>query len=127
MYEAIAKLNSTIVQSQLIYLYFNTYLIKSVFFVCGIVELLEEQNIILQKIYKATIAKKMKLRTTFLRAILYMRQNVIGMRLITLKINIAILICKLYIGNIRAKSRMNKLIQYHEELIMIENSTRECK
>ena len=110
MYEAIAKLNSTIVQSQLIYLYFNTYLIKSVFFVCGIVELLEEQNVILQKIYKATIAKKMKLRTTFLRAILYIRQNVIGMRLITLKINMVMLVYKLYIGNIRAKSRMNKLI-----------------
>ena len=77
--------------------------------------------------YKAMIAKKIGLRTTFPRAILYKRQNAIGIGLITPKIIIAMLACKLYIGNIRAKSRMNKLIQYHKESIMIENGVRECK
>ena len=39
MYEAMVKLNSTVMKLQLVYLYFNTYLIKKVFFECGIIKL----------------------------------------------------------------------------------------
>jgi len=56
----------------------------------------------------------------FPRAILYGRQNAIGMRLIRPETILAILTCKLYIRNLRGKMRNSKLIRYHEEMIMVE-------
>ena len=86
----------------MIYLYFNTYLLKSAFFSCGIVNLSTKQEEKLQKKYEIVIAQKMKLGMTFLRAVLYSRRKVIGIGLIRPKMAIAIQACKLYIGNLRA-------------------------
>ena len=47
MYKAMAKLNSTVTKLQLVCLYFNAYLIKKVFFRCGIIKLEKEQIVIL--------------------------------------------------------------------------------
>jgi len=45
MSQAIIKLQKTVVEEELIYLYFNAYLLKSVFFGCGVVNLSNEQQI----------------------------------------------------------------------------------
>ena len=44
MSQAIIKLQKTVVEVGLIYLYFNAYLLKSVFFGCGVVNLSNEQQ-----------------------------------------------------------------------------------
>lgn len=110
MHKAITKLARTEIQPHLIYLYFNTYLAKSVLFRCGIVKLTLAQTTELQKMYKVIIAKKLRLGSTFLRAILYSRQNVMGLGLIKPIIVIVMLASKQFIRNIRLESRLNKLI-----------------
>jgi len=45
----------------MIYIYFNIYLIKSVYFGCEIIALNKLQDNILRKIYKPIIAKKLGL------------------------------------------------------------------
>ena len=81
----------------------------------------------LQKIYEFIIATKLRLGSIFLRAVLYLRRNAVGIRLIWLEIVIVILTNKLFIKNIRATTRLNKLIQYNEEAVMVEYSLREIK
>ena len=76
--------------------------------------------IILQKMYESTIAKKMNLRVIFPRVILYSRQNTLGLGLIRPKTIMVMLAYKLYIGNLREKTRNGKLIRYYEEIIIVE-------
>ena len=58
--QAITKLQKTIIEAGLIYLYFNTYLLKSVFFRCRVVNLSVKQQTKLQKKYEGTIIQKNK-------------------------------------------------------------------
>ena len=102
------------------YLYFNAYLIKSVFFRCGIVKLNEKQLKDLKQTYENAIAQKMNLGATFLRAMLYFRRNTLGIGLIKQETIIAMLACKLCIRNVRAETRIGRLIKYNEQIKMIE-------
>ena len=56
----------------------------------------------------------MNLSAIFPRAVLYFRRNALGIGLIKPEIIIAILACKLYIGNVRAKTRIGRLIKYNK-------------
>ena len=62
MRKAVAKLNNMILHSNLTYLYFNVYLLKSVFFRCGIINLNEKQEKELQRMYEEMIVIKFGLR-----------------------------------------------------------------
>ena len=62
----------------------------------------------------------MKLGMIFLRAVLYLRRNAIGIRLIRPKMAIAMQACKLCIRNLRAQMKIARLIRINEEVIMIE-------
>ena len=64
----------------------------------------------------------MNLGSTFPRAILYFRRNTLGIGLIKPETIIAILACKLYIGNVRAETRIRKLIKYNEQIKIVEYS-----
>ena len=57
----------------------------------------------------------MRLGKKFLRSIMYAKQNAVGIRLIASKIVITMLSVKLYIGNMRQKSRVANLITINEE------------
>ena len=52
------------------------------------------------------IARKLGLGSNFPRAIIYIRQNAVDVRLIKLKKAIAILAYKLHIGNLRVDTRI---------------------
>ena len=65
---------------------------------------------------------KMNLGKTFLRAVLYSRQNVVRIELIKPKIAIAILAYKLYAENKRVATRIVKLIKLYKEKIIVEYS-----
>ena len=62
----------------------------------------------------------MKLGMTFLRAVLYLRRNMIGIGLIRPKIIIVMQACKLYLVNLRVQMRIARIIRINEEAIIIE-------
>ena len=127
MYKAIAKLNSTVMKPQLVYLYFNTYLIKKVFFRCRIIKLYKEQTRILQKMYGKIIIKKLGVEENFLRGVLYSRRNTVGYGLVKAETVLAMISMKLYVGNIRANTRNKDLNCLNKEVVMVEYGYREVK
>ena len=70
--------------------------------------------------YKVTIAKKLRLRSTFSRAVLYSRWNVMDLELIKPITVIVMLANKQFIRNIRLELRLNKLIRYNKESVLME-------
>ena len=103
---AIAKLKATTLYTDSTYLYFNAYLIKSVFFGTGIMHLILKQNKELKVICEEAICTKLGLRSKFPRAILYSNKSSIGIELIAPETSIAMLTIKLYIGNKRAQTKV---------------------
>ena len=120
MIEAIEKLKGTELYLYLSYLYFNAYLLKSIFFGCSIIKLTSIQRTKLYKLYEKIIVKKLRLEETFLRYVLYTRQNVVEIGLIKPETAIAMLKVKLYIRNIRSNTRITNLIKVNKEKVIIE-------
>ena len=97
--KAIFKLYSTSIHPQLTYVFFNTYLIASVYFRCRIMTIIEKQELELIKIYEKTVLTKLGLSKKFLRAILYSRKMLLGLGLLKPSIIIETLVLKLYTGH----------------------------
>ena len=70
MRKAIYKLHTTNIYPQLTYIFFNVYLITSVYFGCRILSITQVQKKLLA-IYEKTVLKKLGLSEKSLRAILY--------------------------------------------------------
>ena len=66
------------------------------------------------------IAKKIKLGTKFIRAILCTRQNAIEIELIKLSIVVVMLAGKLCIRSTRAHMRIESLIKLNQEMEIVE-------
>ena len=96
---AIAKLNNTNTIPQLIYVFYNAYMIKSIYFGCGILKLTPTQEAILIWIYELTLLQKLGLSIKFSRSVLYIRKSVVGIGIIKPSTIIDILALKLYIGH----------------------------
>ena len=62
----VAKLKETTIYSHMVFIVFDAYIMKSVYFGYGIVELHSKQELIIQKIYRETILKKIGLGKKFL-------------------------------------------------------------
>ena len=103
----IFKLKNTIILIQLICLFFNICLTKSLYFSCGIIELSKEQDSILRNIYEKIILEKLGLSKKFLRKVLYIRKNTLRNELVTLITMVETLVLKLCIGQKRAKIRIS--------------------
>ena len=124
--EPIAKLNTIDIKHYLICLYFKTRLLKKVFFVCGVIKLIDHQDKALRKLHETNIDKKLRLGCNFPRAKCYWGKNSVGMYSIKQKIVVVILAYKLYIGNTRAHMKISKIVKIQEESVTIEHR-RECK
>ena len=59
--DAITKLKNITIIAPLVYVYFNAYLLKVVYFSCGIIKLTSKQESVLKKLYKSTILQKLGL------------------------------------------------------------------
>ena len=90
------------------YLYFNAYLLKKVFFECRVINLSKEQDKELRRMYETTLAKKLRLGSNFPRTALYSRKNAVEIGLIKPKTVVATLACKLHVGNLRANTKIAK-------------------
>ena len=64
------------------YIFFNMYLLRSVFFGCSMVEISEKQEKELKKIYEILLLTKLKLGEKFPRRILYTRRTALGVGII---------------------------------------------
>ena len=101
--EAIHKLKNIIIITSIIYVFYNMYLIKKVYFRCKIVKLILQQENILIKISKTVLFVKLGLSKKFPRKMLYTRKSTLGISLIRSSTILAILTLKLYLGHKRSK------------------------
>ena len=120
MRKSVVKLNNTVLYSNLTYLYFNAYLLKSIFFECRIVNLNEKQEKELQRIHEEMISIKLRLGQKFPRHVLYTRRNAIGIGLIKPNTTITMLTIKLFIRN-SAKTRIAQIVKIIDEMEAIEH------
>lgn len=98
------KLMATHILPHQVHTLFHTYLIRKVFFGCGVIKLTDEQDDILCKLFEITILKKLGLSVTYPRALLYVSKTSMGVGLLRPKIIIAQLQVKLYVRYTRINS-----------------------
>jgi len=115
MLEAMYKLKNTTMVISTASMYYNMYLIKMVYFGCGVMSLTPQQEIILKKIYEPIILKKLGLSKNFPRAVLYSRKTALGVGLIAPRTIVDELSLKLYLGHRRAEDRISNIIQIIED------------
>ena len=115
MRDAINKLANTELLPSIAHLYYNAYLIKKVYFGCGVMTLDKNQEVILQKIYEPVILRKLKLSEKFPRKVLYMRNSALGIGLLKPRTIVDLLSLKLYLGHHRAKTKESKMMQINED------------
>ena len=108
MIELIAKLNNTEIKPHLMHPYFNAYLLKKVFFGCGVMKISKQQYKGLRRLYEIPLAKKLQLGSNFPRSALCSRKSTVGIGLINPKTVAVMLACKFYVGNVRAKKDRKK-------------------
>ena len=94
MKEVIDKLSKTTIYTAMTHLYFNAYLLKSMYFGCGIMELSRLQEDKLRKIYEETILAKVGLSIKSYCTIMYVRKTVLGLGLIKPSMAVEIQILK---------------------------------
>ena len=99
---------------------FNACLTKKKKFGCVIIELKYQKDRIIRKMHETIIVKKLRLWINFLIAALRSRNNAVGIGLIKLKAAVAMLACKPCIGNLRANTKMFKIMKIQEEALVIE-------
>ena len=103
------------INSYQVCIYFNVYMIKSVFFGCGVIELNPREEKELKRIYEEPMLVKLGLSKKFLRIVLYTRKSALEVGLIQPSTIIAILKLKSYIGNKRKTGNAIKSINIQEE------------
>jgi len=101
-------------------IYYNAYMIKSVYFRCGIIEFNAAQETELKRLYEEPLLVKLGLSRKFPRVVLYSRKSALGVGIMMPNTILAILKAKLYIGNIRIKKETYNDIKLHEELMIVE-------
>ena len=103
------------------YIYFNIYMIRSVYFGCGVLELNEIQEKILQSIYEVPLLRKLGLGKKFLYVLIYTRKLASRVELLLLRTIISMLSIKQYIIYSRMKNRAHSLIKANEEWTQMES------
>ena len=87
-------------------IYFNVYLVTSVFSGSRVIEIMDLQEKELKRIYKVPLLVKLGLSEKFLRIMLYTRKIALDIGIMKLSTIIAILAIKLYLGHKRADNRI---------------------
>ena len=120
LHVSITKLMNTDINSYQVAIYYKIYMIKSVYFGCGIFELTDNQENELKKIYEEPLLVKLGLSRNFLRRVLYSRKSALGIGIMEPSTIINILKAKLYLGNKRMEGVANEVIKLQEEYLIVE-------
>lgn len=100
--------------------YYNTYMIRSVYFGCGIITLEPREELELRRIYKGPLLVKLGFSKTYPRNTLYSRKSALGLGLMTLRTIIEILKLKMYIRTERIKGNVSEAIQAQEDMVYVD-------
>jgi len=100
-------------------MYYNVYMIKSVYFRSGIVELNNKQEIELRRIYEELLLIKLGLSRKFPRDILHSRKSALGVGIMKPTTIIDMLKAKLFLGNVRRKGVTYVAIKLQEEYLKV--------
>ena len=114
MHKAMSKLRSTPITIANAYVYFNMYLITSVYFGCRVLTLNPKQEEELMKISEATLLRKLGLSKRFPRKILCTRKSQLGAGILKPTTIMTILSLKLYLGHLRFEDEVSKQIRVNE-------------
>ena len=120
MSQSITKIMNMDINSYQACMYFNVYMIKSVFFGYGVIELNSKEEKELKRIYEEPMLVKLGFSKKFPRIILYTRKSALGVGLMQPSTIIAILKLKSYIRNKRKQRNVTKSINIQEEYQEIE-------
>ena len=85
----------------------------------GAIKLKDHKDKVLRKMHETKIAKELRVRSNFLRAALYSRENATWIGLIMPKTAVSTLACKINIENSRANTKIIKIIN-QEDSVTIE-------
>ena len=99
------------------YVYFNMYILKSIFFGVAIIEINEKQIKELKRINKILIITKLQLSKNFPKILLCARKSFLGLGLISPETVMEISILKVYLGYKRLKRNITRMIQIREEIV----------
>ena len=97
------------------HMYYKMYLIKKVYFGCGIVHLSKQQEKVSKQIYKLVLLRKLGLSENFPRSELHSRKTTLGIGLLAPRTIVDVLALKLYFGHKRMNDKVTKLIQINED------------
>ena len=100
--------------------YYNAYMITSMYFGCGIIELTIKQEQELKRLYKEPLLIKLGLSRNFPRQVLYSRKSALGIGIMIPSTIINMLKAKLYIGNVRREGVAKEAIDLQEEYLRVE-------
>ena len=99
MHKSITKIMNLDINPYQVSVYYHIYMIKSVFFGCGVIQLNVCQEKELKRLYEEPLLIKMGFSRKFPRKVLYMRKTALGIRIISPWIIIDTLKLKLFVGN----------------------------
>ena len=117
MITSITKIMNTNINLYQAHVYFNIYMLKSIFFSCAVVHLINKQIAELKRIYKVPLLRKLQLSTRFPKELLYIWKSWLGVGLLAPEIVLAILKLKVYIRYKRVKRNITKFIKIHKDLV----------
>ena len=120
LHESITKIMNIDINPYQASVYFNVYMIKSVFFGCGVINLNEKQELELRKLYEEPMLIKLGFSRNFPRKVLYMRKSALGIGLMAPKTIIDTMKLKLYIGNVRRIGNATQALDIHHDFQQIE-------
>ena len=120
--QSITALMSSKINTFQAFIYFNMYMMRSMYFRCYMIDINKMRCNEICKVYEATIAKKLNLSMTFPRKLLYARRTVFGIGLLQPYTIIAMATLKQYIGNLRIIRNVRKMIVANKELIVVKAS-----
>lgn len=119
--ESIKKLMRTELTSHQVHVYFNIYMLKSVFFGCGVVSLIKREENEMKRTCETPMLKKLGLSTKLPREVMYVRKTALGLGLIEPCTVLSILTLKQYFGHMRMGSDTSNITKANEELLQLEN------
>jgi len=120
LHVSITKLMNIDINTYQAAIYYNIYMIKSIYFGCGIFELTDNQEKELKKIYEEPLLIKLGFSRNFPRRVLYSRKSALGIGIMKPSTIINILKVKLYLGNKRKEGVANEAIKLQEEYLVVE-------
>ena len=120
MHKSITKIMNMDINSYQALVYYNIYMIRSVFFGCGVIELHPREEKELRRICEEPLLVKLGLSKKFPWAALYTRKSALGVDLMKPSTIIAMLKMKQYVGNKQKGGNAAKSIEVQEEYQIVK-------